>query len=201
MEHGRTESIPNSLHPKFVETFIIEANATVHPRLRFSVFDLANFTSKDLRKHDFIGSLEIELGTLLESECGSLIRTLRLPGDVKSRGYIHIYVDDVRESRTNIRLHFGAANLAKKGILGKCDAFYEVNRLVTKSGHFHPVYRSEVVTRTASPKWAPFDISLQKLCNDNVDGQLTISCWHFSSSGNHTMVGEARLPLNLLLKR
>lgn len=137
---------------QFVETFIIEANATVHPRLRFSVFDLANFTSKDLRKHDFIGSLEIELGTLLESECGSLIRTLRLPGDVKSRGYIHIYVDDVRESRTNIRLHFGAANLAKKGILGKCDAFYEVNRLVTKSGHFHPVYRSEVVTRTASPK-------------------------------------------------
>lgn len=136
---------------QFVETFIIEANATVYPRLRFSVFDLANFTSKDLRKHDFIGSLEIELETLLESDCG-LIRTLRLPGDVKSRGYIHIYVDDVRESRTNVRLHFGAANLAKKGLLGKCDAFFEVNRQLEKNDNFHPVYRSEVVTRTASPK-------------------------------------------------
>lgn len=137
---------------QFVETFIIEANTTAHPRLRFSVFDLANFTSKDLRKHDFIGSLEIELETLLESDCGSLIRTLRLPGDVKSRGFIHIYVEDVKESKTNVKLHFGAANLAKKGLLGKCDAFYEVNRVVTKSGHFHPVYRSEVVTKTASPK-------------------------------------------------
>lgn len=116
------------------------------------MFDLANFTSKDLRKHDFVGSLEIELETLLESECGSLIRTLRLPGDVKSRGYIHIYVDDVRDSRTNVRLHFGATNLEKKGLLGKCDSFFEVNRLLAKSDHFHPVYRSEVVTRTASPK-------------------------------------------------
>ena len=124
----------------------------MYPRLRFSVFDLANFTSKDLRKHDFVGSLEIELETLLESECGSLIRTLRLPGDVKSRGYIHIYVDDVRDSRTNVRLHFGATNLEKKGLLGKCDSFFEVNRLLAKSDHFHPVYRSEVVTRTASPK-------------------------------------------------
>lgn len=124
----------------------------MYPRLRFSVFDLANFTSKDLRKHDFIGSLEIEIETLLESDGGSLIRTLRLPGDVKSRGYIHIYTDDVRESKTNVRLHFGATNLDKKGLLGKCDAFFEVNRLLTKNDHFHPVYRSEVVTRTASPK-------------------------------------------------
>jgi len=165
------------------------------------VFDLANFTSKDLRKHDFVGSLEIELETLLESDNGSLIRTLRVPGDVKSRGYIHVYVEDVKDSRTNVSLHFGAMNLAKKGLLGKCDAFFEVHRLLSKADHFHPVYRSEVVKRTVSPKWAPFQISLQKLCNDNVDGQLMLSCWHFSSSGNHSIVGEARLPLGSLLKR
>ncbi|RMX40585.1 hypothetical protein pdam_00019932 [Pocillopora damicornis] len=152
MEYGRTESIPNMSHPKFVETFIIEANSTVYPRLRFSVFDLANFTSKDLRKHDFVGSIEIELDALLESSCGTLIRTLRVPGDVKSRGYIHIYVDDVRDDKTNVRLHFGATNLEKKGLLGKCDSFFEVNRLLPRSNHHHPVYRSEVVTRTACPK-------------------------------------------------
>ena len=137
---------------QFVETFVIEANATLYPRLRFSVFDLANFTSKDLRKHDFVGSLEIELETLLESDNGSLIRTLRVPGDVKSRGYIHVYVEDVKDSRTNVSLHFGAMNLAKKGLLGKCDAFFEVHRLLSKADHFHPVYRSEVVKRTVSPK-------------------------------------------------
>lgn len=135
-----------------METFIIEANTRVCPRLRFSVFDLGNFTSKDLRKHDFIGCVEIELETLLESENGSLIRTLRLPGDVKSRGYIHVYVEDVQDTKSNVRLHFGATNLTKKGLLGKCDAFFDVKRLLSRTDHFHPVYRSEVVTRTASPK-------------------------------------------------
>ena len=124
----------------------------MNPRLRFSIFDLANFTSKDLRKHDFIGSLEIELETLLESEKNSLIRTLRLPGDIKSRGYIHVYVEDVVETRSNVRLHFGATNLAKKGLLGKCDAFFEVNRWLSKADRFHPIYRSEIVQRTSSPK-------------------------------------------------
>ncbi|XP_068710536.1 copine-1-like [Montipora foliosa] len=201
MEYGRTESIPNCFHPKFVETFIIEANKTVNPRLRFSIFDLANFTSKDLRKHDFIGSLEIELETLLESEKNSLIRTLRLPGDIKSRGYIHVYVEDVVETRSNVRLHFGATNLVKKGLLGKCDAFFEVHRWLSKADRFHPIYRSEIVQRTSSPKWAPFEISLQKLCNDNVDGQILLSCWHFSSSGNHSIFGEARLNISCLVNR
>ncbi|KAK2572719.1 Copine-1 [Acropora cervicornis] len=202
MEYGRTESIPNCLQPKFVETFIIEANKTMYSRLRFSVFDLANFTSKDLRKHDFIGSFEIEMESLLDSvKAGSMVRTLRLPGDIKSRGYVHVYVEDVIDSRTNVRLHFGAINLAKKGLLGKCDAFFEVNRWICNVSRFHPVYRSEIVTRTAAPKWAPFDISLQKLCNDNVDGQILVSCWHFSNSGNHSILGEARLPIKTLFHR
>ena len=89
---------------------------------------------------------------MLECDNGSVIRTLRLPGDVKSRGYIHVYWEDVKESRTSVKLHFGATNLSKKGLLGKCDSFFEINRLVSKPDHFHPIYRSEVVTRTACPK-------------------------------------------------
>ena len=104
---------------------------------------------------------------MLECDNGSAIRTLRLPGDVKSRGYIHVYWEDVKESRTNVKLHFGAANLSKKGLLGKCDSFFEINRLLSKPDHFHPIYRSEVVTRTACPKWVnyinPFKINLINL--------------------------------------
>lgn len=130
-----------------------------------------------------------------------MIRTLRLPGDIKSRGYIHVYVEDVVETRSNVRLHFAATNLAKKGLLGKCDAFFEVNRWLSKADRFHPIYRSEIVQRTSSPKWAPFEINLQKLCNDNVDGQILLSCWHFSSSGNHSIFGEARLNISCLVNR
>lgn len=135
---------------QFVETFIIEANPTLYPRLQFSLYDLANFTSKDLRKHDYIGCVEIQLEHLLEQEY-PVVRTLRIPGDVKSRGFIHIYVEEVVQSKTNVRLHFGGQHIEKNGFLGRNDSFFEVCRPL-HGGHFHPVYRSEVVTRTNDPK-------------------------------------------------
>ena len=133
-----------------METFIIEANPTVFPRLQFSLYDLANFTSKDLRKHDYIGSVEMQLETLLEHE-SPLVRTLRIPGDVKTRGFIRIHKEDVVPSRTTARLHLGGQNIEKSGILGKNDSFFELCRPL-RAGRFHPVYRSEVVTRSKDPK-------------------------------------------------
>lgn len=127
--------------------FIIEVNVIVYLRLCFLVFDLVNFILKDFCKYDFIGLLEIELEILLELDCGMLIRIFRFFGDVKLCGYIYIYVDDVRESRINVRFYFGVVNLVKKGFLGKCDVFYEVNCFVMKGGYFYLVYRFEVVIR------------------------------------------------------
>ena len=111
---------------------------------------MANFTSKDLRKHDFIGSVEIEFEVMLSTP-PPVVRTLRIPGDVKTRGWITIHIEEVLDSRTNVRLHLGASKLEKKGLFGKCDAFFELNRLLNE-GEFHPVYRSEVVTKTVDPK-------------------------------------------------
>ena len=111
---------------------------------------MANFTSKDLRKHDFIGSVELELEVLLSTP-PPIVRTLRIPGDVKTRGWITLLVEDVVQSRTNVKLHLGASKLEKKGFFGKCDAFFELSRLLN-TGDYHPVYRSEVVTKTVEPK-------------------------------------------------
>lgn len=133
-----------------MESFIIDSCSAQYPRLRFSLYDLANFTSKDLRKHDFIGSVEIDFDTLLTSE-SPLVRTLRIPGDIKTRGFINIFYEDVTANKTNLRLQMRGVGLEKKGFLSKCDAFFEVERLLS-SGHFHPVYRSEIVTRTLDPK-------------------------------------------------
>ena len=111
---------------------------------------MANFTSKDLRKHDFIGSVEIEFEILLSTP-PPVVRTLRIPGDVKTRGWITIHIEEVLDSRTNVRLHLGASKLEKKGLFGKCDAFFELSRMLNED-EFHPVYRSEVVTKTVDPK-------------------------------------------------
>ncbi|XP_015778748.1 PREDICTED: copine-9-like [Acropora digitifera] len=85
---------------------------------------------------------------------------------------------------------------------------------VKKFGQWMEYGRTESIPNCLQPKvrllfrlakeitsWAPFDISLQKLCNDNVDGQILVSCWHFSNSGNHSILGEARLPIKTLFHR
>lgn len=82
-----------------------------------------------------------------------------------------------------------------------------VNKRQIIVGVYHDIVNHFVVVSnflsffTIFFRWAPLDISLQKLCNENIDGQLVLTCWHFSNTGNHTLVGEAKLPLNLLLKR
>ncbi|XP_031565883.1 copine-9-like [Actinia tenebrosa] len=198
-EYGRTESLPNNLNPKFVESFIIDGCPLMYPRLRFSLYDLANFTSKDLRKHDFIGSVEVDFGTLLTSE-SPLVRTLRIPGDITTRGFINIFFEDVVTSMTNVRVQMRGENLQRPGFLSKCDAFFAVERLL-QSGHFHPVYRSEIVTRTQDPKWAPFELYLQKLCNEDVKKEAQISCWHYSSNGAHTLIGRCKFDISEVLGR
>ncbi|EDO49902.1 predicted protein, partial [Nematostella vectensis] len=198
-EFGRTESLPNNLSPKFVESFVLEPSASLYPRLRFSLYDLANFTSKDLRKHDFIGCTEIDIDSLLSAE-SPYVRTLRVPGDIQTRGFIKLFYEEVHTSLTNVRFQISGVNLEKRSLLSKWDVFFELERLLP-GGFYHPVYRSEIVARTLDPRWSPFDIYLQKLCNEEVTREAVISCWHYSSSGANTLIASARCPVGHLINR
>ena len=122
--------------------------------MKFTVYDLANFTSKDLRKHDVIGSVELELRTLLE-EARPFIGELRLPGDMKSRGRIYVHVKDIKDINSKLRLQVKGSKLTKRAMFAKCNAYFEVCCKVgdqeEKEG-FHPVYRSQIVARSQEPR-------------------------------------------------
>ena len=79
---------------------------------------------------------------------------LRLPGDVKSRGSIYLYVRDAKDGRSKLRMQVRGSKLTKKGVFGKCNAYFEICRLVTVGDgeEFHPVFRSQVVARSPDPR-------------------------------------------------
>jgi hypothetical protein len=121
--------------------------------LKFTVYDLANFTSKDLRKHDVIGSVELEIRTLLE-DARPFVGELRLPGDMRARGYIYVHVRDVKDTRSKLKLQVKGSKLTKRGMFAKCNAYFEVCCKIgegEKEG-FHPVYRSQIVARSQEPR-------------------------------------------------
>jgi hypothetical protein len=125
--------------------------------MKFTLYDLANFTSKDLRKHDVIGSVELELRTLLE-DARPFVGELHLPGDMRTRGYIYIHVRDIKDTKSKLRLQVKGSKLTKRGMFAKCNAYFEVCCKMGEGGkeEFHPVYRSQVVSRSQEPRLVKF---------------------------------------------
>ena len=122
-----------------------------HLPMKFTVYDLANFSSKDLRKHDVIGSVEVDLRTLLEDR-QPFVRELRLPGDMKTRGSIYIYVRDIKDSKSKLRLQLKGSKLTKRGMFAKCNSYFEVCSMFGEKQEFHPIYRSQIVNRSQEPR-------------------------------------------------
>jgi len=217
IEYARTECIPNCHKPQFTETLILEANNEEHHNLRFSIYDTENLTSKDLHKHQLIGSVEVELFRLLDNSSnrnGSSENNnkenhekcfhLQFQGQAKKRGKIFIDAEQVDQSstNTNVKLCLSAVKLSRKGlnIFGKCDAYFEIERRLYNE-KYHPIYRSEVVFRTSDPRWKPFQISLQKLCNGNRESKMRIKVYNFQSKGDHTFIGYAETSFESMSKR
>ena len=159
---------------QFTETLILEANNQEHHNLRFSIYDTENLTSKDLHKHQLIGSVEVELFRLLDNtsnRTGSIDNNnkenhekcfhLQFQGQAKKRGKIFIDAEQVDQSstNTNVKLCLSAVKLSRKGlnIFGKCDAYFEIERKLYNET-YHPIYRSEVVFRTSDPRQVGFFI-------------------------------------------
>ena len=131
--------------------------------MKFTVYDLANFTSKDLRKHDVIGSVELELMILLD-DTRPFVGELHIPGDMRTRGYIYVHVRDVKDSNSKMRIQIKGSKLIKRGMFAKCNAYFEVCSRISKADEdaFHPVYRSQIVNRSQEPRFVTFAILQQK---------------------------------------
>ena len=85
-------------------------------------------------------------------------------------------------------MRFSGTKLDKKDLFGKSDPYLIFNQ-VKADGKRYPVYKTEIIKKTLNPIWKEFTISLQKLCNGELDRPLFVECYDWDSIGKDDLIG------------
>lgn len=185
-ELGRTETLDNQLNPDFATKFTVTYYFEELQSIKFEIYDVDS-ASRNLKDHDFIGSLECTLGELVGAPGGKLEKPLR--GPRRSNGTILLRAEELNKCKEEITLHFRASHLDKKDFFGKSDPYLQISR-VNEDGSYTVVHRTEVVKKTLNPTWRPFMITARSLCNGDYDRSIKFECFDWDSDGGHDFIGE-----------
>lgn len=198
IEYGRTETIMNCHDPKFVETFKIDRNRPENEMIKFALYDSKNMHTKDLNRCQYIGSCVTDIRSLVEDEqtenelqseenssVGKIcVWAIKLKGELNDKKQIHVTI--------------GASKLVKKGLFNRIDAFFEISREV-KESFFHPIYRSEMIIKNNNPRWRTLPLTLEQLCNGNLNSPFLITIYNYNPKGDHELLGRIEMNTNELL--
>lgn len=185
-ELGRTETLDNQLNPDFATKFTVTYYFEELQSIKFEIYDVDS-ASRNLKDHDFIGSLECTLGELVGAPGGKLEKPLR--GPRRSNGTILLRAEELNKCKEEVTLHFRASHLDKKDFFGKSDPYLQISR-VNEDGSYTVVHRTEVVKKTLNPTWRPFMITARSLCNGDYDRSIKFECFDWDSDGGHDFIGE-----------
>ncbi|XP_078340073.1 copine-8-like isoform X1 [Crassostrea virginica] len=185
-EHGRTETIDNQLNPNFATKFTVTYYFEELQSIKFEIYDVDS-ASRNLKDHDFIGSLECSVGELVGAPGGKLEKPLR--GPRKSNGIILLRAEELNKCKEEVTLHFRASHLDKKDFFGKSDPYLQISR-VNEDGSYTVVHRTEVIMKTLNPTWRPFTMMARALCNGDYDRSIKFECFDWDSDGGHDLIGE-----------
>lgn len=111
-ELGRTETIMDTLDPKFVKSFAVQYFFERTQYFRFDVYD-QDAQSADLRRHDFIGSSgEIRLADIVSGRGSRKRMPLTAPGRKGPDGYVTIIAEEMHGTSDSVQLKMSARKLA-----------------------------------------------------------------------------------------
>jgi hypothetical protein len=191
---GLTECIWDNLNPDFITSFTLDFHFEEQKYLQFKVFDI-NDKRERIDIADFIGQAECTLNEIVGSPGQQLARTLRIPRSKESRGIILLRTEEEQENKNKLRLHLAGVNLEDiSGWFRKFKPFVYINRKL-ETGALQRVYKSEA-SIGKNVQWAPFEISMQSLCNSDFDRPLTIEVWDYHSNGSHKFVASSDFSVN-----
>lgn len=191
VEVGRTEWQQNTLDPHFTTAIPMDYRFEETQKLRFSVYDIDNGTSS-LDDDDYLGSIECTLGEIVSST--PFTRPLKQSKENKRaigiNGTMTIRAEELSQNpSSSLSPQFAAVGLDKKDFLGKSDPYLEFSKQ-NPDGTFTPVYKTEVIKNTLDPVWKPFDITSRKLCNNDPERKIKVTCYDWDSDGSHDLIGE-----------
>ncbi|KAG0576615.1 hypothetical protein KC19_5G094200 [Ceratodon purpureus] len=209
-ELGRSETIPNTLNPKWVYHLTIPYRFEEIQHLRFVVYDVdSNYREKTsdkfkLEKQDYLGEVKTTLAEILASPPHVLTRQLqRGPRNtdlMRPSGTLIIRAEEVAAEfgrPEEVELALRCANLENMETFSKSDPFVRISKSAAE-GAWTPVYQTEHIQNNLNPKWGSFVRTLQQLCNGNKNRTLLVECYDYESNGKHKLIGGVKTTINQL---
>ncbi|KAL0488601.1 hypothetical protein AKO1_015697 [Acrasis kona] len=200
IEIGRTEVVKNNLNPKWAKSFIIDYFFERNQYIKLLVMDIDDSSTTNIDKQETLGVLECSLANIITS-CGSFKQSLIHPKHPnEKRGFITAISEQVTNVNAIVHFDARATHLDRKDIFGSSDPFLVISKS-TESGIWQPVHKTEVHKNTLNVSFAPFQITLQHLCNGDNFRTLRIECFDWNKSGSAELIGAIETSLDTMLKQ
>lgn len=210
-EMGRTEVILQTQEPKWVTQLFGLYNFEETQELWFRIFDMDTGHTKfsgslrdvDLSQQHVLGEAECLMVEVLTAPHQTLMLPLQPSKDGRSAsrasslGRLTVQAEEIENANALVTIKMRAVGIDKMDFLGKSDAFLRLARQ-REAEMWVPVYKTEVVINSLNPSWQPINITLQQLCNGDLDRPLLIECLDFDLHGSHPLIGTTRTTLKQL---
>jgi hypothetical protein len=160
------------------------------------VFDKDSGPTSDLLAHQRCGTARFTLASLMTARGQTLVRNLT---GAPTGTTVTMRAEVVASTNDDFRVSFAASKLVNKdGFFGKSDPFIAIER-IREDNSYQTVYKSEPVMNNLSPTWPVVSISMQKLCNGDMDRPLKISIYDWDSDGRHDSMGSVHTSVRAML--
>lgn len=137
-----------------------------------------------LKDHDFIGSCcNFKLSSLLDTIEKRLELDIARSKENKSYGTLIVNADAILVRTPNTPVHLQVALKSSEGM----KYYFQITKLLV-CGTYCPVYRSELLERTAC-SFKPLTLKLSILCAGDVERSLQLEIYEYHSMGRSKAMG------------
>eukprot|EP00574_Skeletonema_japonicum_P007434 CAMPEP_0201714348 /NCGR_PEP_ID=MMETSP0593-20130828/874_1 /ASSEMBLY_ACC=CAM_ASM_000672 /TAXON_ID=267983 /ORGANISM="Skeletonema japonicum, Strain CCMP2506" /LENGTH=341 /DNA_ID=CAMNT_0048203621 /DNA_START=39 /DNA_END=1064 /DNA_ORIENTATION=- len=152
-----------------------------------------------------MGEVEVEIGALLRSEGQEKQIELSEGGTL----FVHITQSIQGNDMGVMDCHIRGLDVKniESGLLGlgAVDPYFVIskNENDTQKGRtrYYDVYRSEPIHDIINPYWKPFQIDLERLCNNDKNKRLRITIYDFEERGQDRWLGEVFTSVAEMMQR
>jgi hypothetical protein len=198
---GKTETISNTLNPAWEKKFVVQYKFETRQMLKFSVYD-SDCESANLDDHDFIGSCQISLGSIVSAQGRGHKKHLEGEGNTANNKLqtITVTAEEIISNNKVITLSLSGRKLDRKDWFGKSDPFVTISKS-GEYGDYTVVHRTEVIKYNLNPNWKTFSIPLTTLCNSDDYRVIKIQVDDWNRNGSHAHIGCLQTSVKTLMEQ
>ncbi len=118
----------------------------------------------------------------------------------EKRGTIHVIAEEIdATNRDDFYFEVHSVRINKMDWFGSADGYFVISKPTLDHRDLIPVYKSEVIYNSLTPKWSPVTLNLNKVCNGDMNRVLQFDCYDWNRAMNHRLIGSFRFTIRELL--